>query len=263
MSTRTPALLLRETGCAARIAVRNPQTTFLVVVLPLLYLLVIASIFDGEEVHAPDRSRLLDVSTIMTASVVVIGVVSATFQNLTMTLVEDREYGVLKRLRSTPVPAPVFLAGHVVTATVMSLLLAVLVTALGVLVFDVPFPGTRILAGAVTVLVGALACALVAFPFSVLVRKASASLPMAFGAGLTMFFLSGNFFPGKDLPVAMERVADLLPVRHFFLAMLTVFDPHTTGTGFEAGHLAVLAVWAVAGAVLAVVFFRWTPTGDE
>ncbi|MFE9097973.1 ABC transporter permease [Streptomyces sp. NPDC007264] len=263
MSTGTAALLRRETGCAAKVVLRNPQTAFLVVVLPLLYLFVIASIFDGEQVHAPDRSWTLDVSTIMTASVVVIGVVSATFQNLTMTLVEDREYGVLKRLRSTPVPAPVFLAGHVVTATVMSLMLSGLVTCLGVLVFDVPFPGPRIPAAFVTVLVGALACCLLAFPFSVLVRKASASLPMAFGAGLTLFFVSGNFFPGKDLPVAMRGVADLLPVRHFFLAMLTAFDPHTTGAGFEWGHLAVLGIWAVAGAVLAVVFFRWTPTGEE
>ncbi|NBM19186.1 ABC transporter permease [Streptomyces sp. GC420] len=263
MSIATGALLRRETACAVKVVLRNPQTAFLVVVLPLLYLFVLASIFDGERVHAPDRSWTLDVSTIMTASVVVVGVVSAAFQNLAMTLVEDREYGVLKRLRSTPVPAPVFLAGHVVTATVMSVMLAVLVACLGVLVFDVPFPGARIPAAAVTVLAGTLACCLAAIPFSALVRRASASLPMAFGAGLTLFFLSGNFFPGKDLPVAMQRVADVFPVRHFFLAMLTAFDPHTTGAGFEWGHLAVLGIWAVAGAVLSVAFFRWTPTGEE
>lgn len=260
----TPKLLVRETGYAIKVMLRSPQTVFLVVALPVLYLFVIASIFDGEEVNdIPGRSWKLSVSLVMTASVVVIGVVSATFQNLTMTLAHDREHGVLKRLRNTPLPASVFFASHVLTALLVSVTLSVLVACCGRFVFDVPLPGVRTGAAAVTLLLGALACSLIALPFTALVRRASASLPMAFGVSLTLFFLSGNFFPGKELPAAITRVADFFPVRHFFIAMLTAFDPHTKGAGFEGGHLAVLGIWAIVGAVLAVAFFSWTPAGDE
>ena len=56
-------------------------------------------------------------------------------------------------------------------------------------------------------------------------------------------------------------VADLFPIRHFFSAFLTGYDPATTGAGFEWGHLAILAVWGVAGLLLAVRYFRWSPRG--
>lgn len=260
----TTAVLRREVSCAVKVMLRNPQTIFLVVALPVLYLGVIASIFRGEEVNdVPGRSTNLSVSVIMTASVVVIGVVSATFQNLTMSLVADREHGVLKRLRSTPLPTWVFIAAQVLTAVLVSVALAVLVTAFGALAFDVALPGPRTPAALVTLVVGALCCSLLALPFSALVARASAALPMAFGVSLCLFFLSGNFFPGKAMPDAVAAVADCFPVRHFFIAMLTAFDPHTTGAGFEWGHLAILGGWTVAGALAALRWLRWTPATDR
>ncbi|MBT8228332.1 MAG: ABC transporter permease [Dactylosporangium sp.] len=257
-------VLRREVGCASRVMLRSPQTLFLVVALPVLYLVIFGAIFSGEEVNdVPGRSWNLSVSVIMTASVVVIGVVSATFQSLTMTLAQDRERGVLKRLRSTPLPSWVFFTAQVLTALLVSVALAVLVTGCGALAFDVALPGRRTPAALVTLIVGALSCSLVALPFSVLVRRSAAALPLAFGVSLGLFFLSGNFFPGKALPDPVASVADIFPVRHFFVAMLTAFDPHTTGAGFEWDNLAVLGGWAVAGALLALRWFRWAPTGDR
>lgn len=262
-ATTSKTLVWREIGCTVKVLVRDPQAAFLTAGLPLLYLFVFASIFGDEQARLDGQPGTMAVATVMTASVVVIGVVSSAFQNLTITLVQDREFGVLKRLRSAPVPTPVFLAGHVVSALLMSVVLGVLVAGLGMLVYDVPFTGTRTLAAAVTLLVGALACCLAAFPFTVLVRKPAAAMPMALGMSLTLFFLSGNFFPGKDLPRAMGIIADAFPVRHFFVAMLTAFNPNVTGAGFEWEHLAVLGIWVLAGAGLAIRFFRWTPTGEE
>jgi hypothetical protein len=48
------------------------------------------------------------------ASVVVIGVVSAAFQFLATTLVNDREDGILMRLRSAPVRTWTFLSGYLI-----------------------------------------------------------------------------------------------------------------------------------------------------
>lgn len=259
----TLSVIRRETGYARKVLIRDPQNLFFTVGLPLLYLFIFASIFGGEESDFPGQPGPIDVATVMTASVIVIGVVSAAFQNLTINLVQDRENGVLKRLRSAPVPTPVFLGGHLVNALITSVLLAIGVAVLGFALYDVPFTNRRTLAAIVTVVIGAIACASGAFPFTRLVRKATAASPMTVAVTLTLFFLSGNFFAGTELPRVMSFIADLFPVRHFYLAMVTAFNPNVDGAGFEWTRLAVLAAWAIGGAVAGARLFRWTPTEDH
>ncbi len=255
----TIAFINRETSYARKVLIRDSQNLFFTAGLPLLYLLIFATIFGDETAIISGQPGEVDVATVMTASVIVIGVVSAAFQNLSINLVQDREYGVLKRLRSAPVPTSVFLGGHVVNALVASLVLAVSVAGLGMALYGVPFPSQRTPAAVITVIVGSLACASAAFPFTRLVRKATAAAPMT--VAVTLFFLSGNFFPVEDLPRTMSVVADLFPVRHFFVAMMTAFNPNVDGAGFEWGHLAVMAAWAVGGAVVGTRLFRWTRPG--
>ena len=259
----TVALVRREAGFARKILLRDPQNLFFTAGLPLLYLLIFATIFGDEVGQIPGQPGEFEFSTVMTASVIVIGVVSAAFQNLSITLIQDREYGVLKRLRSAPVPTTVFLGGHLVNALVTSVILAVGVAALGMALYGVPFTGPRTLAAVVTVFVGAVACAAAAFPFTRLVKKATAAAPMTFAVTLTLFFLSGNFFPGATMPRAMTFIADLFPVRHFFVAMLTAFNPNVNGAGVEWGELAFLVAWAVVAGVIGVRVFRWTPTDER
>ena len=78
-------------------------------------------------------------------------------------------------------------------------------------------------------------------------------------AVLTLYFLSGVFIPESEIPDGVLHVADAFPIRHFFEAMFTAWDPHTTGSGFELGKLAVVAAWGLFGLLIAVRFFRWEP----
>jgi ABC-2 type transport system permease protein len=76
---------------------------------------------------------------------------------------------------------------------------------------------------------------------------------------LPLYFLSGVFIPESEIPSGVLHVADAFPVRHFFEAFFTAWDPATTGAGFEWGHLAVVAAWGAAGLVVALGTFSWTP----
>ncbi|MEZ5382031.1 MAG: ABC transporter permease [Microthrixaceae bacterium] len=261
--TSTATLIRQETAYVRKTLVRDPQSLFFTVGLPLLYLFIFATIFGNQEGAVPGQPGLMDVATIMTASVIAIGVTSAAFQNLSIALVHDRENGVLKRLRSTPVPTKVFIGGHVVNALILSVLLAVGVTALGIGVYGVEFPGARIAAVVVSIVLGSLACAAAAFPFTKLVKKGSAATAMAISVTLTLFFLSGNFFPDADMPRALVVVADLFPVRHLYQCLLTAFNPNTTGSGFIWSRLGVLALWTVGGTLAGLRLFRWTPSTDN
>jgi len=47
--------------------------------------------------------------------------------------------------------------------------------------------------------------------------------------------------------------------QYLFDALLTGFDPATTGAGFELGNRAVVAAWGMLGLVVALRRFRWEP----
>jgi ABC-2 type transport system permease protein len=259
----TTALLTREVGYARRTLLRDTQSLFFTVGLPLLYLFIFCTVFGDQIGTIPGQPGTMKISVVMTASVIVIGVVSAAFQNLAMTLVQDREKGVLKRLRSAPVPTWLFLGGHVVNALLTALSVAVGVAALGFLVYGVPFTGPRTAAAVVTLIVGTAACAGAAIPFTRVATKASAASPVTFAVTLTLFFISGNFFAGATMPRSLTFVADLFPVSHFTRAMTTAFNPNVTGGGFSPVELLILGAWAVGGTLLGLWVFRWTPTGDR
>lgn len=259
----TAVVVRREFACARKVMLRDPQATFFTFGLPLLYLFIFATIFGKETAHLRGQAGILTVSTMMVASIVVIGVVSAAFQNLASSLVADRENGVLKRLRSTPVPTAAFLAGPVLNALLTAVVMALLVVGLGRVAYGVPLPTGHLWAAAVTVIVGALACTALGCLFTVAIRKATAAMSMIFAVTLTLFFLSGNFFITDQAPAALRTVAGVFPVRHFYTAMLTAFNPNTAGSGFAWTDIGILALWGAAAAVLAARTFRWTPVGEN
>ncbi len=258
-----PALLVREVGYARRTLLRDPQSLFFTVGLPLLYLLIFDTVFGDQVGHLAGQPGIMKASLPITASIIVIGVVSAAFQNLAISLVQDRENGVLKRLRSAPVPTWLFLGGQLVNALLTALVIAVGVAGAGFVIYGVPLPGEQTAAAVVTLLVGTAACAGAAIPFTRLVTKASAASPVTAAVSLTLFFISGSFFAGATMPGSMTFVADLFPVSHFTRAMTTAFNPNVTGAGFSPVELLILGAWAVGGALLGLLVFRWTPTRDR
>ena len=73
---------------------------------------------------------------------------------------------------------------------------------------------------------------------------------------LPAIFISGVFYSSDSLPPALDAIAEVLPLKH-------VIDGFTgaivTGQGLvdNAGALAIVALWGVAGLTLAIRGFRW------
>jgi ABC-2 type transport system permease protein len=241
---------------------RDPQTLFFTVGLPLLYLFIFASIFGSQREPVEGLPGTIKESEFYVGGIIVIGVISAALSNLASTLVQERESGNLKRLRSTPLPTGIFIAGYVATALVISVLLSTLVMLLGRIAYGVPIPSATLPAFIVTVVVGAIAFSCLAFAFTCIIRRQRAATPVLFGVTLALFFISGNFFPLNKLPAAWTTVDNVFPVHHFNIAMWTIFNPQTTGSGVRWEDLGVIALWGLAGALIAGRFFRWMPTGD-
>lgn len=239
-----------------RVFWRDPASVFFTVLLPLIFLFIFSSIFGSETIE--ERGGIT-VSTYYVPGIVTLAVVSATLVSVAIGLIEARESGRLKRVRSTPLPVWGFVAGRIGNAMVISLLMVVIVTAIGKLVYGVQVPGETIPALLVTLVVGAFAFSSLGFALTSLIPSENAAPPITNVAVLPLYFLSGVFIPETEIPDGVLDFASIFPIRHFFEAFLTGFDPNTVGAGFEWFHLGIVALWGAGGLVLAARYFRWAP----
>ncbi len=254
------ALTLRQLRYDQKSFWRNPQYVFFTVIQPIIFLFIFVSVFGNKTTLV--GGHLIKRSTYYVPAITTLAIMSATFFNLTISLSRLREQGILKRVRSTPLPPGMFLAGRIGTSITVSFLLVVLLLAIGKLLYGVSIPTQTLAAGVVTVLVGAAALSCLAFAVTAFVPSEDAAAPIANVIMLPLMFISGIFIPSSEIPAGMQDVANVFPVKHLFLSLLRVFDPATAGAGFAWGHLALIAGWGVVGALVALWRFRWTPTGQ-
>jgi ABC-2 type transport system permease protein len=253
---RASALALHQFRFDQKIFWRNPASLFFTVMLPVLFLVIFNTIFGNDTI---DELGGIKTSTYYVPAIITLAVVSATMQSLAIRLTVDRENGILKRGRGTPLPNWIFFAGKVGNAIVVSLLMLAVVTAIGRLAYQVEIPWDRLPAVLVTLAIGAAAFCCLGVALTAAIPSEDAAAPIANVALLPLYFLSGVFIPESEIPRGVLQVADLFPVRHFFEAFYAAYSPTTVGAGFEWGHLAVVAAWGALGLALAIRYFRWTP----
>jgi ABC-2 type transport system permease protein len=247
--------ILHEFRFDQKVFWRNSASVFFTVMLPLIFLFIFATIFGNDEIEEIG----VKTTTYYVPAIVALAVISATTVALAVNLTTDRERGLLKRVRGTPLPTPVFVSGRVGNSLVISLLMVVLIAVLGRLVYGVSLPDQTIPALLVTLAVGAFAFSCLGFALTTIIPNEDAAPAVTNAIVLPLYFISGVFIPDSEIPEGVLRVADAFPVRPFFQAFFTAWDPNTSGAGFEWGHLAVVAAWGVAGLVIAVLAFRWEP----
>lgn len=237
---------------------RDPAALFFTAILPVIFLVVFIGIFGNEE-----TDRGIKLSTYYVPGILGLAVISATFVNLAITLTTLREDRVLKRLRGTPLPAGVFIAGRVATACVLAAILVVLLAAIGRLAYGVSLPGRTVPAFLLTLLVGTAAFCCLGIAVTRIIPTEKAGPAVTNAIVLPLYFISGTFFPVDDAPEWMRTLARIFPIRHFGEALLDTFAPPSPASGVSWSHLAVVAGWGLAGLVLALRTFRWTPAGSQ
>jgi ABC-2 type transport system permease protein len=235
---------------------RNRQARFFTLILPVLFLVIFANLFSGT-VKVPGGR--INTSVYYVPGIITLGIIAASFVNLVISVTALRESGALKRRRATPVPAASLIAGRALTSVVVALGITGILLALGWLFFKATVPGRTAPALVVTVIVGAAAFCCLGFALASVIRNQDAAQPITQAAVLPLYFISGVFVAVSVLPHWLVDVADVFPVRHLAAALLTAYNPHTTGAGFAWGDLGVLLLWGAGGLAVALRRFSWVP----
>ena len=173
----------------------------------------------------------------------------------------ERERGVLKRRRATPVPAASVIAGRVVTAVVIAVVMAAVLLGVGWAAYGASVPGRTALALVVTVVIGAASFCCLGYALTSLIRNEDSAQPVTQALLLPLYFISGVFVAVSILPHWLADVGEIFPVRHLANALLIAYNPHTTGLGFAGLELFIVAAWGAAGLLVALRTFSWQPLG--
>lgn len=240
---------------------RNGQSRFFTLALPVLFLLIFASVFGGGNSTVKVSGGRIDTSVYYVPGIITLGIIAASFVNLVISVTAQRETGVLKRRRATPMPEAAVIGGRALTAVVAALVITAVLLVLGWAVYGANVPARTAPALVVTVIVGTLAFCCLGFALASVIRNEDSAQPVTQAVMLPLYFISGVFVAISVLPQWLVDVADVFPVRHLAAALLVAYNPHTTGSGFAGGDLLIVAAWGVGGLVVALRRFSWLPLG--
>ncbi|MDP8969887.1 MAG: ABC transporter permease [Actinomycetota bacterium] len=255
-----PRLIARLVRYHNRIFWRTPIAAFFTLVFPLMFLVLFNVLFGVSVEAGPTR---ISVAQFFAPSLAVFAAASATYTNLGIGTAIARDQGVLKRIRGTPTPPWAYLSGRVGSAMWIALLATVLMMAVGTLAYDVTVDVERLPAALLTFAVGVAAFAALGLALAALSPSGDTAPAIANATLLPLAFISGVFIPIEDPPRWLDVLATVFPLKHFVVAFQDAFSPFTTDLAFRWGNLAVMAVWGVVGAAVALATFRWEPRGGE
>jgi ABC-2 type transport system permease protein len=236
-----------------RIFWRNPASVFFTVMLPVVFLVIFQLLFGDQNVSG----RGVSVSTYYVPAIITLGVISATGVNLAINLTREREAGLMKRARGTPMPNWVFIAGRVGNSIVVATLMLVLVAAIGRVAYGVSIPWGEAGAVLLTLVIGAVSFCAIGIALTAVIPSEDAAPAITQAVFLPLYFLSGIFVPDDQIPSGVLHFASVFPIRPFFLAFFDAWVPNAGG--FDAGHLAIVAAWGALALAIALRTFRWVP----
>jgi ABC-2 type transport system permease protein len=234
---------------------RNRQSRFFTLVLPILFLVIFVSVFGNHDI-GPQNVKA---STYYVPGIAALAVIAGSFVNLVISVTAQRESGVLKRRRATPVPAWVLIAGRALTAIAVALVVMTVLLLIGRFAYGVKLPTSTIPSVVVTAVVGAVCFCCLGYALTTVIKNEDAAQPTVQALILPLYFISGVFIPNVNLPSWLRHVAEVFPVQHLADGLHHAFDPATHGAGFVWPDIGILALWAVGGLAVALWRFTWTP----
>lgn len=243
-------LLWHQLRWEQRVFWRSREAAVFVFLFPLLLFALLTAVYNGRIYERPAAWALL-------AGMLGYGAANTAFAGLALTLVARRELGILKRIRSTPLPAATYLVAVLVSILIVFALQAGSLFVLGRLLKSTPWPG-HLLSLVLALALGAGAFAGLGLAATCVIRSLEGSSAVVNVLVLPMAFLSGSFGPTRHYPRALRAIGDVLPLKYLIDAVNAIYL-HGQELWDKPTAVAVLAGWGALGMAVALRKFRWEP----
>ena len=229
---------------------RSKEAALFIFLFPVLLFVLLGSVYSGKIYGVPAPQALL-------AGLIGYGCANTAFAGLAIQIVIRREYGILKRIRSTPLPPATYIAALLVSTLIVFALQTVALFLMGRALNGTPFP-PDVGSFVVTIVIGAAVFAALGTATASVIRSAEGSSAVVNFILLPMAFLSGAFGPTKGYPAVLRAIGDVLPLTYLVKLVDAVYL-HGHGVWTQPEALLILLAWGLAGLVFTIFKFRWEP----
>ncbi len=257
-------LAYRQGVLEIRQFLRSRESLVFTMAFPVIMILIFSSIFDYEITSGISFTQYF--ITGMIAS----GLMTVGFQSLAIQIPIERDRGVLKRLRGTPMPKWVYFAGKAIMVLGIGVAEIAILLAVSTALFGLKLPTSADawLTFTWVSILGITACTLCGIAFSSVARTARSAPAVVTPVALVLQFTSGVFFVFTELPGWMQHMAAFFPLKWMCQGLRSVFLPASFASqepagSWELGKVAiVLAAWCVGALILCLTTFQWTAKRD-
>jgi drug efflux transport system permease protein len=202
--------------------------------------------------YNPDlASRVYNVPAVMGTIVMLMSLMLTS-----LAVVREREIGTLEQLMVSPLTPAELIVGKTLPAVAVAFMDLILVTTVALLWFGIPFRGSVLVLG-----VASVCYILCGLGVGLLLSTVSNTQQEAFMSMFFFFFpaiiLSGFMFPVENMPLAIQYVTLLDPIRHFLVIVRGVF---LRGAGWSILYPQIVTLLVMGAAVLWVAATRFRKT---
>ena len=229
---------------------RSRESAVFVFLFPLLLFTLLTAVYNGRIYGRPASWALL-------AGMLGYGAATTAFAGLALILVARRELGILKRIRSTPLPPATYLVAVLTSIMVVFALQAVSLFVLGKVLKSTPWPH-NVVSLVLTMALGAAVFAALGLALTGFIRSLEGSSAIVNVIVLPMAFLSGSFGPTRHYPQALRAIGAVLPLKPL-IDLINGIYLHGQQIWDRPRAVAVLVAWGILGMAVAIRKFRWEP----
>jgi ABC-2 type transport system permease protein len=229
---------------------RSRESAVFVFLFPLLLFTLLTAVYNGRIYGRPASWALL-------AGMLGYGAATTAFAGLALILVARRELGILKRIRSTPLPPPTYLVAVLTSIMLVFALQAVSLFVLGKVLKSTPWPH-NVVSLVLALALGAAVFAALGLALTGFIRSLEGSSAALNLIVLPTAFLAGAFGERERYPAVLRAIGDVLPLKYLLDAINAIYL-HGRQLWDEPTAVAVLAGWGAFGILVAIRKFRWEP----
>ncbi|MEI6870610.1 MAG: ABC transporter permease [Actinomycetota bacterium] len=239
--------------------IRQRESVVFTMLFPLILLAIFGSVFSNS------IAKGVTFSQYFVAGMIASGMVNTGFQQLAIMIPMEREFGTLKRLRGTPMPASSYFIGKAILVTLSMIVQVFLLLAAGVIFFGVNLPTTaqKWLLLAALLILGSACSTVLGIAFSNVPKSGRGASAVVSPVVIVLQFFSGVFFVFTQLPHWMQYVAAIFPLKWMTQGARSVFLPDSFAAREVAGNwetgrtFAIIGAWLVIGIFWAIRSFKW------
>ena len=253
------SLGFRRGGLEIRQFARQRESVVFTLFFPVILLIIFGSVF--KNTIAPG----VTFSQYFVAGMIASGLVNTGFQALAITIPLERDFGALKRLRGTPMPASSYFIGKAILVSVSMVVQILMLLGFGVIFFGLKMPTdvSKWIEFAWLVLIGSACSTALGIAFSIVPKSGRGASAVVSPIVIILQFFSGVFFIFTQLPHWMQQIAAIFPLKWLTQGMRSVFLPDSfagqeVAKSWETGRtFMILVLWLIIGVFFSVRKFKW------